>query len=79
LFPSGAEPAGMNNSVAVVGTGYLTSGNFHAFLYSGGKMIDLGPANAYQASAVAINNSGQILCDATNAAGVEQAVLLTPQ
>jgi probable HAF family extracellular repeat protein len=61
LFPSGAEPAGMNNSGAVVGTGYLTNANFHAFLYSGGKMMDLGPPNAYQASAVAINNSGQII------------------
>lgn len=61
LFPSGAEPAGMNNSGAVVGTGYLSNANFHAFLYSGGKMSDLGPANAYQASAVAINNSGQII------------------
>jgi probable HAF family extracellular repeat protein len=61
LFPSGTEPAGINNSGAVVGTGYLTSANFHAFLYSGGKMTDLGPPNAYQASAVAINNSGQII------------------
>ncbi len=61
LFPSGAEPAGMNNSGEVVGTGYLTNANFHAFLYSGGKMTDLGPANAYQASAIAINNSGQII------------------
>jgi probable HAF family extracellular repeat protein len=69
----------MNNSGAVVGTGYRTSGNFHALLYSGGKMIDLGPANAYQASAMAINNSGQIIGDANNAAGVEHAVLLTRQ
>jgi probable HAF family extracellular repeat protein len=61
LFPSGAEPAGMNNAGEVVGTGYLTSANFHAFVYSAGKMTDLGPANAYQASAVAINNSGQII------------------
>jgi probable HAF family extracellular repeat protein len=61
LFPSGAEPSGMNNSGEVVGTGYLTNANFHAFLYSDGKMTDLGPANAYQASAVAINNSGQII------------------
>jgi probable HAF family extracellular repeat protein len=61
LFPSGAEPSGMNNSGEVVGTGYLTNANFHAFLYTGGKMTDLGPANAYQASAVAVNNSGQII------------------
>ena len=45
----------------MVGTGYFTSGNFHAFLYSGGKMKDLGPPGAYQSSAIAINNSGQII------------------
>lgn len=39
----------------------LTGGNFHAFLYSGGKMQDLGPPGAYQSSAIAINNSGQII------------------
>jgi len=61
LFPSGTQALGINNSGQVVGTGYLSSGNFHAFLYSGGKMTDLGPAGAYQASAIAINNSGQII------------------
>jgi hypothetical protein len=29
--------------------------------------------------AVAINDSGQILCDATNASGHEHAILLTPK
>jgi uncharacterized membrane protein len=32
LFPSGTEALGINNSGQVVGTGYLTSSNFHAFL-----------------------------------------------
>jgi probable HAF family extracellular repeat protein len=45
----------------VVGTGYLSPSNFHAFLYSGGKMTDIGPPGSLQASAVAINNSGQIV------------------
>jgi probable HAF family extracellular repeat protein len=45
----------------VVGTGYLNSSSFHAFLYSGGKMVDIGPPGSYQASAVAINNSGRIV------------------
>jgi probable HAF family extracellular repeat protein len=61
LFPAGTAAWGINNSGQVVGTGYLSSSNFHAFLYSGGKMVDLGPRGAYQASAVAINNSGQIV------------------
>ena len=61
LFPSGTEAWGINNSGQVVGTGYFSPGNFHAFLFSGGKMNDLGPPGSYQASAVAINNSGQIV------------------
>jgi probable HAF family extracellular repeat protein len=61
VFPSGTEAYGINNAGEVVGTGYLTSASFHAFLYSGGKMTDIGPAGAYQASAIAINNSGQII------------------
>jgi len=61
LFPSGTEAWGINSSGEVVGTGYLTSSNFHAFLYSGGQMKDIGPPGAYQASAVAINTSGQIV------------------
>jgi probable HAF family extracellular repeat protein len=61
LFPSGTEAWGMNSSGEVVGTGYFSSSNFHAFLYSGGQMKDIGPSGAYQASAVAINSSGQIV------------------
>jgi len=61
VFPSGSEAYGVNNSGEVVGTGYLTDSNFHAFLYSGGKMTDIGPPGALQAAAVAINNFGQII------------------
>jgi probable HAF family extracellular repeat protein len=61
LFPSGTEAYGINNSGEVVGTGYLTSSNFHVFLYTGGKMTDIGPTGAYQATAQAINTSGQIV------------------
>jgi probable HAF family extracellular repeat protein len=61
VFPSGTEAYGINNSGEVVGTGYLSPSNFHAFLYSGGTMKDLGPSGAYQASAYAINTSGQIV------------------
>jgi probable HAF family extracellular repeat protein len=52
---------GINNSGQVVGTGYLSPSNFHAFLYSGGEVKDIGPPLNYQASAVAINTSGQIV------------------
>ncbi len=60
-FPAGTEASAINDAGEVVGTGYLTSENFHAFLYSSGKMKDLGPPGAYQSSAVAINASGQII------------------
>jgi probable HAF family extracellular repeat protein len=61
LFPSGTEAYGINNAGEVVGTGYLNSSTFHAFLYSGGKMKDIGPPGAFQASAYAINTAGQIV------------------
>jgi probable HAF family extracellular repeat protein len=61
LFPGGSVAFGINNSGDVVGAGYLSVSNFHAFLYSGGKMTDLGPSGAFQASAYGINASGQIV------------------
>jgi probable HAF family extracellular repeat protein len=61
LFPSGTEANGINNAGEVVGTGYINSSTFHAFLYSGGKMKDIGPSGAFQASAYAINTAGQIV------------------
>jgi probable HAF family extracellular repeat protein len=61
LFVSGTEAYGINNAGEVVGTGYLSASTFHAFLYSGGKMKDLGPSGAFQASAYAINTAGQIV------------------
>ena len=62
LFPSGTEAYGINSSGEVVGTGYINaSGTFHAFLYSGGKMTDISPANTLQGTAVAINTSGEVI------------------
>jgi len=77
LFPSGTEANGINDSGEVVGTGYLTSSNFHAFLFSGGKMKDLGPPGAFQASAIAINNSSQIIGGYYLASGATGEFLFT--
>src|SRR3984893_3278003 len=63
LFPSGTRAHGINSSGAIVGEGWLTSSSFHAFLYSGGRMVDLG--GGYQASASAINDAGQIVGNGT--------------
>jgi probable HAF family extracellular repeat protein len=51
----------INNSGQVVGTADASDGSWHAFLYSGGKMIDLGNLGGAQAYANAINNSGQVV------------------
>jgi probable HAF family extracellular repeat protein len=64
LFPSGTEAEGINDSGVVVGQGWLNSSSFQAFVYSGGKMVDIGPPGAYQASAIAINDNGQVLGNA---------------
>jgi probable HAF family extracellular repeat protein len=61
LFPSGTEAHGINSFGEVVGTGYLSGSNFHAFLYRGSRMEDIGPSGAFQASADAINTAGQIV------------------
>jgi probable HAF family extracellular repeat protein len=71
IFPSDSQAYAVNNSGQVVGIGYLdsTGGSFHAFLYSGGKTIDIGPPGAYQAWASAINDSRQIVGPWSSASG----------
>src|SRR5262249_28967654 len=64
VFPGGSRAYAINNSGQAVGFGYPDSSSawtFHAFLYSGGKMVDIGPPGAFQASAVGINDSGQVI------------------
>ncbi|MGC2238631.1 MAG: Ig-like domain-containing protein [Pyrinomonadaceae bacterium] len=53
----------INDSDQIVGSStYLqNSGTQHAFLYSGGQMIDLGTLGAAQSFAKDINNSGQVV------------------
>ena len=80
IFPYGSQAAAVNINGQVIGTGYTVatqSPPFHAFLYSGGKMTDINPPGSYSSFGVAINDSGQILCAATNPAGEYHAVLLT--
>ena len=69
----------INNAGVVVGQDTAVG----AFVYSNGVMTNLNslvPAGSGFTlnNAVAINNSGQILVQATNAAGTEEAVLLNP-
>jgi probable HAF family extracellular repeat protein len=66
LFPFGTQAYGINSSGMVVGQGWVTNESFHVFLYSGGRMVDLG--GGFQASASAINDAGQIVGNTTTGA-----------
>jgi probable HAF family extracellular repeat protein len=68
LFPGGSIAYGINKSAHVVGQGFISSANFHAFLYSGGRMIDLNPFNGYQPIARSINDSGEVVGSSTGGA-----------
>jgi probable HAF family extracellular repeat protein len=53
--------AAINNAGQIVGNSDTSSGPSHAFLCSGGTMLDLGtPAGATSSSATAINDGGQV-------------------
>jgi len=52
---------GVNSSDQVVGYAYLASGTFHAFLRTGGTMLDLGTLGGDYSYAYAINDAGQIV------------------
>jgi len=58
-----SQASGINNSGQVVGFSNITSGAYHAFLYSGGTMIDLNssvsadlPSGVYLTGAAGIND-----------------------
>jgi len=75
---------GINASGQVTGWAFTSSGVEHAFLYSNGVMVDLnseiGSATGYTlVSGEAINDSGQIVVDASViATGQNLVLLLTP-
>jgi probable HAF family extracellular repeat protein len=53
--------SGINDSGQVVGAATVANGNLHGFLYSAGKMIDLGTFGGIDSYALAINNAGQVV------------------
>jgi probable HAF family extracellular repeat protein len=57
------EVTALNDAGDVVGTALTPSGEQHAFIYTGGRMIDLGLglAGACAAKATAVNNRGEVL------------------
>jgi probable HAF family extracellular repeat protein len=93
LYPGAiaSSATGINASNQIVGTGIFAQTSYHPpkpgkhvpFLVSGGALVNLNTliptgSGFTLTDAIAINDAGQILCDATNASGLEHAVLLTP-
>ena len=83
---------GINTAGEIIGTAFFPVQSYHPFipgkhvalLFGNGGPSDLNnhiPANSgfILTDGIAINDSGEILCDAKNSAGKERAVLLTPK
>lgn len=70
---------GINGAGKIVGQSYVSNinPNDHAFLYSNGKMTDLGTLGGSQSSAFGINNGGQVVGWADTASGNQRAFIDT--
>jgi probable HAF family extracellular repeat protein len=67
---------GIDDSGQVVGGAYTASGDEHAFLYCGGKMIDLDTLpGGSTSSAYGISNNGQVVGYSNTASGEQHAFL----
>ncbi len=87
-FGDASVAEAINSSGVVVGTAYVVNSNgtaaWHAFIYSGGKLQDLNnliPSGSgwLLTEATGINDTGQIVCNATNTTtGYTHAFLLNP-
>jgi probable HAF family extracellular repeat protein len=83
LGGTASEALGINACGQIVGDVTTSTGNNHAFLYSGGTMTDLNdliaPSSGWTLQqANATNDCGQICGYGTNPAGQTHAFLLTP-
>jgi len=89
---SESRATGINLSGQIVGTAFFPQTQYHPpkpgkhvpFISTSGGLVDLNTliqaASGFTVTdAVGINDSGHILCNATNAGGSEHAVLLTPK
>ena len=67
---------GVNDSGQAVGEADLSSGGYHAFLYSQDRMTDLGTLPGdFSSSAAAINAGGQVVGESSSSTGISHAFL----
>jgi probable HAF family extracellular repeat protein len=52
---------GINNHEQIVGTAQTTMGNYHAFMFDGGRMVDLGTMGGSNSWAYGINDNGWLV------------------
>jgi probable HAF family extracellular repeat protein/autotransporter-associated beta strand protein len=68
---------GINAAGQVAGSVYTSQGAYHAFLYTGGAITDLGTLGGAQSSASAVNATGQVVGESQTGAGATDAFLYT--
>lgn len=71
-------PTAVNDRGQVVGVSETADGEFHAFLWEDGVMIDLAPTHATSA-ALDINNKGQVVLQRSTGDGSLESVLWSPK
>jgi hypothetical protein len=83
---------GVNRTAQVVGNAFFPVKSYHPFrpgkhvpfIYHNGALVDLNTLGSSNpgftiTDTIGINDSGQILCNATNSSGVQRAVMLNPK
>jgi probable HAF family extracellular repeat protein len=89
---SGNVATGVNRTAQVVGNAFFPVKSYHPFrpgkhvpfIYHNGALVDLNTLGSSNpgftiTDTIGINDSGQILCNATNSSGVQRAVMLNPK